>query len=172
MAHLLSNLNNLYYVDYSNSLLIMSKEKIMWKELKAFFLRGNVIDLAVAVVIGAAFGKIITSIVDHIIMPCIGVLTAGVDFADMKYVLQKSVTDSSGIESSPEVAIGYGMLINALIQFLIIALVIFFIVKIISSARAKAESLAKKEQPEAPVVIPNDIALLTEIRDLLKTDKK
>jgi large conductance mechanosensitive channel len=144
----------------------------MWKELKAFFLRGNVVDLAVAVVIGAAFGKIITSIVDNIIMPCIGFLTADVDLADLKYVLQKSVTDSSGIITTPEVAIGYGLLINALIQFLIIALVIFLIVKIISSARAKAESLAKKEQPEEPAVLPNEIALLSDIRDLLKADKK
>ena len=137
----------------------------MWKEFKAFILKGNVIDLAVAVVIGAAFGKIVTSLVDNIIMPCIGVLTSGVDFADMKVVLQ----EAKG-EEIPEIAIGYGVLINTVLQFLIVAFVIFLIVKIITKARAKAEAIAKKEKAVEAAKIAEDIALLTEIRDLLKAD--
>lgn len=142
----------------------------MWKEFKAFVLRGNVIDLAVAVVIGAAFGKIVTALVDNVIMPCIGILTAGVDFADMKIVLQKGELDAAGEVLKAEVAIGYGVLINAVLQFLIVAFVIFLIVKGINIARAKSEALAKKEKAEAPAAPAPDIALLTEIRDLLKKD--
>ena len=145
-------------------------EKVVWKEFKAFVLRGNVIDLAVAVVIGAAFGKIVTALVDNVIMPCIGILTAGVDFADMKIVLQKGELDAAGEVLKAEVAIGYGVLINAVLQFLIVAFVIFLIVKGINIARAKSEALAKKEKAEAPAAPAPDIALLTEIRDLLKKD--
>lgn len=143
----------------------------MWKEFKAFILRGNVIDLAVAVVIGAAFGKIVSALVDNIIMPCIGVLTAGVDFAEMKIILQDAQLDAAGEVVKAEIAIGYGVLINSLIQFLIIALVIFLIVKLINSARAKADELARKEKETEAAAAPDpDVALLTEIRDLLRKD--
>ena len=91
----------------------------MWKDFKAFLMRGNVIDLATAVVIGAAFGKIVTALVDNIIMPCIGMLTSGVDFANMKYVLKEGTLNAEGVLEG-EVAIGYGVLINAIIQFIII----------------------------------------------------
>ncbi|NLT12527.1 MAG: large-conductance mechanosensitive channel protein MscL [Clostridiaceae bacterium] len=141
----------------------------MFKDFKAFITKGNVIDLAVAVVIGAAFGKIITAIVDNLIMPVIGILTAGVDFADMKVVLQKAVLDSAGEITTPEIAIGYGILINAVIQFLIIAFVIFIIVRLINKAKEKAAALSKKEEAESPAPAPaEDVVLLTEIRDLLK----
>jgi large conductance mechanosensitive channel len=143
----------------------------MWKEFKAFIMKGNVIDLAVAVVIGAAFGKIVTSLVDNIIMPCVGVLTSGVDFADMKVILQEATTNSAG-EEIPAIAIGYGTLINTILQFLIVAFVIFLIVKIITKARAKAEAIAKKEKALEAAKIAEDIALLTEIRDLLKADSE
>ncbi|MDD4094768.1 MAG: large-conductance mechanosensitive channel protein MscL [Oscillospiraceae bacterium] len=142
----------------------------MWKEFKAFILRGNVIDLAVAVVIGAAFGKIVTALVDNVIMPLIGVITAGVDFADMKVVLQEGELDAAGEVLKAEIAIGYGVLINTLIQFLIVAFVIFLIVKGINTARAKAEKLAKKEKAEDTAAPAPDVVLLTEIRDLLKKD--
>jgi large conductance mechanosensitive channel len=142
----------------------------MWKEFKAFILRGNVIDLAVAVVIGAAFGKIVTALVDNVIMPCVGVLTAGVDFADMKIVLQKGELDAAGEVLKAEIAIGYGMLINTILQFVIVAFVIFLIVKMINTARAKADKLAQKEKVEATAAPAPDVALLTEIRDLLKKD--
>ena len=141
----------------------------MWKDFKAFLLRGNVIDLAVAVVIGAAFGKIVTSIVDDIIMPCIGMLTAGVDFTNMKYVLKAGeVVDG---ELTGEVAIKYGSLINTIIQFVIIAFVIFIVVRAINKAKEKLEALSKKnkeEEEKKEEETPKDIELLTEIRDLLK----
>ena len=101
----------------------------MWKDFKAFLMRGNVIDLATAVVIGAAFGKIVTALVDNIIMPCIGMLTSGVDFANMKYVLKEGTLNAEGVLEG-EVAIGYGILINAVIQFIIIAFVIFIVIRL------------------------------------------
>lgn len=141
----------------------------MWKEFKAFISKGNVIDLAVAVVIGAAFGKIVTSLVDNIIMPLVGLLTSGVDFADMKVILKESGIDSAGKEI-PQIAIGYGILINTVLQFLIVAFVIFLIVKMLGKARAKAEAIANKEKAVEAAKVAEDIALLTEIRDLLKAD--
>ncbi|MBR3058337.1 MAG: large-conductance mechanosensitive channel protein MscL [Clostridiales bacterium] len=140
----------------------------MWKDFKAFLLRGNVIDLATAVVIGAAFGKIVTALVDNIIMPCIGVLTSGVDFANMKYVIQEAKTSLDGTEIiKEEVAIGYGVLINAIIQFIIIAFCIFIVIRLMNKAKDK---LAKKEEEEKEEETPKDIELLTEIRDLLKKE--
>ena len=140
----------------------------MWKDFKAFLMRGNVIDLATAVVIGAAFGKIVTALVDNIIMPCIGMLTSGVDFANMKYVLKEGTLDAATGELTGEVAIGYGILINAVIQFIIIAFVIFIVIRLMNKAK---EKLAKKEEEEKKEEeTPKDIALLTEIRDLLKKE--
>ncbi|ADU14016.1 large-conductance mechanosensitive channel protein MscL [Asticcacaulis excentricus] len=95
-------------------------------EFKTFLMRGNVIDLAVGVVIGGAFGKIVSSLVDNIIMPPIGLLTGGVDFSDLKLVLKAAVADT------PEVAISYGIFINTLIQFVIIGAAIFMVVKAIN----------------------------------------
>jgi len=143
---------------------------IMWKDFKAFLFRGNVIDLAVAVVIGAAFGKIITSLVDNIIMPCIGMLTSNIDFADMKYVLKPEVLDKAGEVIESEVAIGYGILINNVVQFVIIAFVIFLVIRLMNKAKEKMEKLTKKQEEEKkePEKIPEDIVLLTEIRDYLK----
>ncbi len=145
----------------------------MWKEFKAFILRGNVMDLAIAVVMATAFTAIVNSLVKDIIMPCIGMLTSGIDFASMKYVLKAATLTSVGVIDKPEVAIGYGILINAIIQFLVIAIVIFLVVKIINKARAKSDAIAKKKAEEAAAAVPPaaDIVLLTEIRDLLKTQK-
>ena len=140
----------------------------MWKDFKAFLMRGNVIDLATAVVIGAAFGKIVTALVDNIIMPCIGMLTSGVDFANMKYVLKEGTLNAETLEMEGEVAIGYGVLINAIIQFIIIAFVIFIVIRLMNKAKDK---LAKKQEEEKKEEeTPADIALLTEIRDLLKKE--
>ena len=138
----------------------------MWKDFKAFLLRGNVIDLATAVVIGAAFGKIVTALVDNIIMPIIGVLTSGVDFANMKYDIKEAETNLVGEVVKEEVAIGYGVLINAVIQFIIIAFCIFLVIHAMNKAKAK---FAKKEE-EKEEETPKDIELLTEIRDLLKKE--
>ena len=142
----------------------------MWKDFKAFLMRGNVIDLATAVVIGAAFGKIVTALVDNIIMPCIGMLTSGVDFANMKYDLKEGTLNAETLEMEGEVAIGYGVLINAIIQFIIIAFVIFIVIRLMNKAKDK---LAKKQEEEKKEEeTPADIALLTEIRDLLKNSDK
>jgi large conductance mechanosensitive channel len=127
-------------------------------EFKQFALRGNVVDLAVGVVIGAAFGKIVTSLVDNIIMPPIGWLIGGVDFADWKWVLKPAV------DKTPEVAVQFGVFVNVLIQFVIIAFAIFLVVKAINR-------LSRREEP-APAAPPADVALLTEIRDLLRQQNR
>ena len=126
-------------------------------EFREFAARGNVIDLAVGVIIGASFGKIVTSLVDQVIMPPIGLLLGKVDFAHLEWVL-KPADAAAGVE---KVAIQYGAFINTLIQFLIVAWVIFLLVKGVNTLRRKQE-----EAPAAPT--PSE-ALLTEIRDLLKT---
>lgn len=132
----------------------------MLSEFKAFAMRGSVVDLAVGVVIGGAFGKIVTSLVNDIIMPPIGLLTGGVDFGDLKWVL-KAADNSNPAHKVPEVAIQYGSFVNTAIQFIIIAFAIFMVVKAINRMSRKKE--------EAPAAPPADVALLTEIRDLLKT---
>ncbi|MBP7400998.1 MAG: large-conductance mechanosensitive channel protein MscL [Clostridia bacterium] len=141
--------------------------EVMWKDLKAFLFRGNVIDLAVAVVIGAAFGAIVTSLVKDIIMPIVGQLISGIDLAALKIVLAQAVVDPATKEvTTPEVAINIGLFINAIIQFLIIGTVIFFIVRAIGKLQKKMSK--KTEEAPAPAAKPDDVALLEEIRDLLK----
>ncbi len=140
----------------------------MWKDLKAFLFKGNVIDLAVAVVIGAAFGAIVNSLVADIIMPVIGQLISGIDLAALKIVLAAAVVDPATLEvSTPEVAIHIGLFLNAVIQFLIIGTVIFFIVRAIQGLQKKMTK-GEDEAPAAPAPKPDDILLLEEIRDLLK----
>ena len=144
----------------------------MLSEFKKFIMRGNVIDLAVGIVIGAAFNAVVQSLVNDIIMPFVGYITAGINFTDMKIVLAEAVM-ANGEVSQPEVAITYGNLFQVIIQFLIVALVIFFVVKAINRMRERAENRwrTKEGQPAeaaAPDAPPADIALLTEIRDLLK----
>ncbi|MGN2248950.1 large-conductance mechanosensitive channel protein MscL [Frateuria sp. GZRe14] len=129
----------------------------MLTEFKEFAMRGNVIDLAVGVVIGAAFGKVVTSLVDQIIMPPIGLATGGVDFSNLKWVLKPA----DPANKMAEVAIQYGAFINTVITFLIIALAIFLMVKAINR-------VSRKPEP-APAAPPADVVLLTEIRDLLRT---
>lgn len=130
----------------------------MIKEFKEFAMRGSVIDLAVGVVIGGAFGKIVTSLVDDIIMPPLGFILGGIDFSDMKVVL----TEANEAAGTTEVAINYGNFINIIIQFLIIAFCIFMVIKGINSLkRAKPEEEAAAEPTKEEV-------LLTEIRDILK----
>lgn len=124
-------------------------------EFKAFVMRGNVLDLAVGVVIGAAFGKIVTSLVDQVIMPPIGLLIGGVDFSAYKWVLKAAGPDGKG-----EVAILFGAFLNTIIQFAIVALAIFLVVKLVNRL--------VKQQEAAPPPPAEDVVLLTEIRDLLK----
>jgi large conductance mechanosensitive channel len=128
-------------------------------EFKKFALRGNVVDLAVGVVIGAAFGKIVTSLVENIIMPPIGWLIGGIDFSDYKWVLKPA----DAVAKKAEVAIQYGLFINVLIQFFIVAAAIFLVVKAINR-------LTRREE-EAPAAPAADVVLLTEIRDLLRSQQ-
>ena len=129
----------------------------MIREFKEFAMRGNVVDLAVGVVIGAAFGKIVSSIVADVIMPPIGVLLGGVDFTDLKLVLKEAVGEA------PAVTLNYGSFIQTCIDFLIIAFAIFLLVKGINSLKRK-----EAEAPPAPPAPSAEEVLLTEIRDLLK----
>ena len=131
----------------------------MMTEFKEFAMRGNVIDLAVGVVIGAAFGKIVTALVDKVIMPPIGLLIGGVDFSRLSIVLKEATVDAAGKEV-PAVVLAYGEFFNALIQFIIIAFAIFLVVKAINRVHKKPE--------EAPAAPPEDVLLLREIRDSLK----
>ena len=144
----------------------------MLKEFKAFLFRGNVIDLAVAVVIGAAFTAIVNSMVKDIIMPIIGQLTSGIDLAALKIVLEKAVMDPvTKAVTTPEVAINIGLFINAVIQFVIVAAVIFLVIKGLARLQKK---FSKKEEPKpaAPAPKADDILLLEEIRDLMKKQQK
>ena len=134
----------------------------MISEFKEFAMRGNVIDLAVGVVIGAAFGKIVTALVDNVIMPPIGLLIGGVDFSDLAITLKQASVDAAG-EVVPAVEIGYGTFLNALIQFIIVAFAIFMVVKAINRLNRKEEAA-----PEAPAEPSEDVLLLREIRDSLK----
>ena len=139
------------------------------QEFKAFAMRGNVIDLAVGVVIGGAFGKITTSLVNDIVMPFIAMITGGVDFSQWKWVLKPAVmemVDGAMTETAAEVAVNYGNLIAVILDFIIIAFAIFCVVKVINKMHKK-----KEEEPAAPPEPSNEEKLLTEIRDLLKEGK-
>lgn len=131
-------------------------------EFKEFIARGNVIDLAVGVIIGASFGKIVTSLVEQVVMPPIGLLLGNVDFSNLKWVL---APEDPATEAVEEVAIQYGAFINTLIQFLIVAFVVFLLVKAINKLRR--QEAANPEPTAVPAPTPTE-ALLTEIRDELK----
>jgi len=129
----------------------------MLKEFKKFALKGNVLDLAIGVIIGGAFGKIVTSLVNDIIMPIIGILLGGISFTDLKYVITPATEDVA------ESAILYGTFIQSIVDFLIIAFSIFLFVKLINSFKKKEEAA-----PAAPPAPAQEVVLLEEIRDLLK----
>lgn len=132
----------------------------MLKEFKEFAMKGNVIDLAVGVVIGGAFGKIVTSLVDDLLMPILGVLIGGINFTDLKFVIKPAIEDTA------EVAIMYGQFIQSVVDFLIIAFSIFMFIKIITFKKKKDEP--EKPKPAEPT---KEEVLLTEIRDILKENK-
>ena len=133
----------------------------MWKDFKKFISRGNVVDMAVGVIIGGAFGSIVSSLVNDIIMPVIGVITSGIDLKAMKLILREAVMDGATVVK-PEVAITYGMFIQNVVNFFIIAASIFVMIKCI-------EKLQRKQEPAPePPKGPTTEELLTEIRDLMK----
>lgn len=127
----------------------------MFKEFKEFISQGNVMDLAVGVIIGAAFGKIVTSLVDDIIMPIIGIILGKIDFSNLKFVITPAT------QTAPEAAVKYGLFIQNIVNFLIMAFVIFLMVKFINKLRKPKVEVAET----APT---NEETLLTEIRDILK----
>jgi len=132
----------------------------MMSEFKEFAMKGNVVDLAVGVVIGAAFGKIVSALVDGVIMPIIGKITGGVDFSKAAWVLQDAVIGPDGKETAAAVAIKYGAFLQTIIDFTIIAFVLFLVIK--------AMNRMKKAEEAAPAAPPEDVLLLREIRDLMK----
>lgn len=136
------------------------------EEFKTFAMRGNVVDMAVGIIIGGAFGKIVSSVVSDLIMPVIGLLVGGINFTDWKLVLKHAVTEGGQVVS-PEVAVTYGNFLQVTFDFIIIAFAIFLMVKGINALEKK-----KKEEPAAPAPPPADVQLLTEIRDLLKEKNK
>jgi large conductance mechanosensitive channel len=153
--------------------------KKFMEEFKAFAMRGNVIDLAVGMIIGSAFGKITTSLVNDVIMPAVSMLMGGVDFTQWKIVLKEAVMEMNAegvmVEKAAEIAIKYGNLIAVIVDFIILAFAIFCMVKAINTMREKAEALKKKEEEavveEETPAEPEPSAeekLLMEIRDILK----
>ena len=136
----------------------------MFKEFKEFAMRGNVVDMAVGIVIGGAFGKIVSSFVADVIMPPIGLLIGGVDFTELKFTIQDAVVDAAGTVTTEAVSINYGNFIQTAIDFIIIAFAIFMVIKGMNSMKKKEEA-APPPPPPGPT---KEEVLLTEIRDLLK----
>ncbi len=154
----------------------MAKDKSksgFWADFKAFISKGNVLDMAVGVIIATAFGKITTSLINDVLMPLIGMLVGGIDLAKLNIVLKEAVVDGAGEVVSEAVVVGLGTLITAIIDFLLVAFVVFLLIRGI----AKAQKRAKKEEEEAPAEPEpepeptKEELLLTEIRDLLKDRK-
>lgn len=136
----------------------------MLKEFKEFISKGNVLDMAVGLIMATYFGAIIKSLVNDVIMPPIGNMLGGVDFKELKHVIAEAVVDADGVVTTPEVAMTYGNFINHIITFVIVAFVIFMVVKAYNKSKKKEEEAA----PAAPPAPSNEEVLLTEIRDALK----
>ncbi|PKF65961.1 large-conductance mechanosensitive channel protein MscL [Haemophilus influenzae] len=128
------------------------------KEFREFAMRGHVVDMAVGVIIGSAFGKTVSSLVSDIFMPVLGILTGGIDFKDMKFVLAQAQAQAQAQGDVPAVTLNYGLFIQNVIDFIIIAFAIFMMIKVINKVR----------KPEEKKPVPKAETLLTEIRDLLK----
>ena len=141
----------------------------MLKEFKEFAMRGNVVDMAVGVIIGGAFGKIVTSIVGDLIMPAVGLLVGGVNFTDLKLVLKAAEMNGDEVVN-PAVTLNYGNFMQVTLDFLIVAFAVFMLVKGINKLTESLQRKKKEEEakPATPLAPPADIQLLTEIRDLLK----
>lgn len=138
----------------------MAKGKF-WAEFRAFAVKGNMIDMAVGVIVGGAFGKIVTSLVNDVLMPPIGMLVGGIDFKELKVVLD---APKNGLLGTEPATINYGMFIQNVFDFFIVAMCIFLMIRILSKLKRKEEA--------APAAKPADVALLEEIRDLLAKQQK
>ncbi len=134
----------------------------MIKEFKEFAMRGNVMDMAIGIILGGAFGKIVSSLVKDIIMPPIGILLGGVNFSSLSVTLKDAKPAADGVEAIEAVTLNYGVFINTVIDFLIVAFSIFMAIKIMNAA------MRKREEEPAPPAPSKEQVLLTEIRDLLK----
>lgn len=135
------------------------------KEFKDFAMKGNLIDMAVAFVMGGAFGKVVSGFIDGLIMPIVGKITAGVDFKSLKYIMSETQVDATGKIISAEASIKYGEFITIFIDFVLVAFAMFLVIKAMNKAKKKQEEEAL---PPAPPAISEEQKLLTEIRDLLK----
>lgn len=142
-------------------------------DFKAFALKGNIVDMAIGVVIGGAFGKIVTSLVTDIITPLLGLLTGNISLVDLKIVFADAVLNDVGEVVTPELAITYGTFLQTVIDFFIIALSIFLVMRIAMNARKKIEDMKKKEEAVAEEVEEEkdtELSVLLEIRELLKKE--
>lgn len=140
----------------------MAKQSAFMAEFRQFIARGNVMDMAVGVIVGGAFGKISTSLVNDVILPAVSLLTGGMDFSQWKWVLRKAVLDEAGVEVVSAVSINYGSFLSTILDFLIISFAVFCLVKFLNRLHRK-----KEEAPKAPTPSAEEV-LLTEIRDLLR----
>ena len=141
----------------------MKKSKFL-TEFKQFAMRGNVVDMAVGIIIGAAFGKIVSAAVSDLIMPIVGLLLGGINFTDLKLTLHEAVTNAAGEVVTPAVTLNYGNFIQVSVDFIIIAFAIFLIIKLI----AKLSRQKKEEVAAAPPVPSPEVQLLTQIRDIME----
>ena len=141
----------------------------MLKEFKEFALKGNIVDMAIGVIIGGAFGKIVTSLVNDIIMPFFGFITAGMDFNKLKLVLSEAVPATETTAAKAEAAILYGSFIQNLIDFLIISISIFVCIKLLSKFKHQQEEVVEEAVEDKKEVALTEVELLTQIRDLLDT---
>lgn len=148
-------------------------------DFKAFITKGNILDMAVGVIMGGAFGKIVSSLVADIIMPAIGALFNTTSLADIKYVITPAVLDEAGVVTTPEVAIKYGQFIQYIIDFLIVAVCMFIVIRIFMNMRTKIENMKKAEEvveeapaPAEPTVEEKTLATLNDIKELLEKNSK
>ncbi len=151
--------------------------KKFFADFKAFIMKGNIIDMAVGVVIGGAFGKIVTSLVNDIITPLVSILTGKVSLTELKWVINEAVLDEAGAVVTPELALTYGNFLQNIIDFFIIAASIFIVLRVMVATQKKLESLKKKEEEEKKEEAPEEpketeLSVLCEIREMLKNQNE
>ncbi len=157
----------------------MAKKDGFFAEFKKFISKGNILDMAVGVIMGSAFGKIVSSLVADIIMPAVGALFGTQSLTDLKYVITEAVVDEAGAVTTPEVAIKYGQFVQYILDFLIVAFCMFVVLRIFMNMRLKLEALKKKEEevveeaaPAEPSVEEKTLATLNDIKALLEKNDK